>query len=851
MAWEDANLTGARKPVKWLLRTLSSITLAVFLLTFVAVYGIAASIPVGLLALIPTFILYALAFGSLLTLFAAAPGWVLFRLRPKPARARRTLALVVAALGAFAAMYAWIVWAWPNLRYDTATGSGVRLFPDFTREYAAITVRRLPALEMTELEFYSWWPLRFALLLFVVNMVVATVRRIEFNVRNIGVLTVHTGIIIMALGSVYYSGLKIEGDTLLLAGDPDNSGNPTPGPIQTRFYDGTRVALYVDQGRGFEQRRLADVPRYNDYALNAFAGDSAATRAALPRPWNASSLPPLDLPVPASRFGLVDDDITLQIVGYATYAEPVRDYTPVLPGPVVSLDDGSPLRIVYLHNTGNAETDRVPAENSEEDKAAFAFMLSPNRPAERIAEIDIFSLEYTLGSGSGMTEGRWLALSEPLSPDTIHALVVEINATNERQIVPVRAGQSLTVGGYGIEVKELLPTPPFPIITDGYRGATSAVALLRVTPPQADSFDRYVYHRFPEINQDILGAQPDGRPARRDADPAIRIYLVLADRLHAFIDEPSPGVTRAVVRQPGGHVRVYESAEIASGQRLKDIVEHVDLRIGERWDRAAMVERPAPVPESQREKDAIGTHEHAMLGVRVQAPVRGGSAVFERVVWLPFNRYAGMLEGAERRIFLPDGRDLSLVFGRAQHAFPDFAISLTDFQMIAYDHRGAPRDYQSVVRVTPMDRAEFEEFEHVCKLNEPLRAPFAWNDSRSLPANIAGKFVAGLSPHQFKLSQAGWDAAGWERTQARADAGLAPRATASFTILGVGNSPGIHVIAAGGILMGLGIPWAFYLKPYLVRREKARFQRQIAAGTFVPPARITSHTATAEPGTGS
>jgi hypothetical protein len=54
------------------------------------------------------------------------------------------------------------------------------------------------------------------------------------------------------------------------------------------------------------------------------------------------------------------------------------------------------------------------------------------------------------------------------------------------------------------------------------------------------------------------------------------------------------------------------------------------------------------------------------------------------------------------------------------------------------------------------------------------------------------------------------------------DQGMLDEPRASFTILGVGNNPGIHIIAFGSVLMSLGIPWAFYLKPYLVRREKRR-----------------------------
>jgi hypothetical protein len=38
-------------------------------------------------------------------------------------------------------------------------------------------------------------------------------------------------------------------------------------------------------------------------------------------------------------------------------------------------------------------------------------------------------------------------------------------------------------------------------------------------------------------------------------------------------------------------------------------------------------------------------------------------------------------------------------------------------------------------------------------------------------------------------------------------------------------------------MMALGIPWAFYLKPYLVRLEKRRIQAQLAAGTYSRPTR--------------
>lgn len=830
-AWEDANLTGWLWPVKAFLRVFSSITLAVILLVFVALYGVSASVPVGLLALAPTYAFYGLTLGVVIALLAALPAFYIWRRATSPAR--RGLAVLSFLPLACVAVTVWYFVLWPPLHYDPIKGTGVRFFPEFVRAYSSVTLRRLPGVEMSELEYYAWWPLKLALLLFVANMVVATVRRIEFSFRNIGVLTVHTGIVTIALGSVYYSALKLEGDTLLLAGERSPTGEPAPGPPQDRFFDNTRVALYVTQGRGYEQRYLKGVPRYNDYSLAAFSGESAWERAGLARPWMENSPRALSIDVPPSVFGLVDEDIEFRVVGYAAYATTVRDFVRVDPADVPGVSDridAQPLRIVYLHSDLPD-----PVTGKVLDKAAYAFILPPRSPADRVSENEAFALEYTLGPNAGMSAARWQDLAEPIPSGAEHALVLEVPSAGTRTVHAVAGGETLDAGGgYRVQVLQLLPDPPFPIITEGYRGSTSSVAVVRVTPPSGESFTRYVYHRFPEINQDVLGTREDGRPIRRDADPAIRIGLIEADRLQVYIDESAAGRPRAIVRQRFGAVRLIDESQVPPDGFLRDVFEKIHLRIGERWDYASPVDRPSPVPAAQQEREAIGTHEKALLAVEVRAPRPDGTS-FSRIVWLPFNRYLGMMEGAERRVVLPDRREVRLSFGRVQHPFPDFVLELMDFQMIAYDHRGAPRDYQSVVRVTPVDRARFEQYTHPSTLNYPLRAPFMWSESRSLPANVAQRLVSGFSPRQFKLSQAGWDAAGWQRTQAQADAGQIPRPFASFTILGVGNNPGIHVIALGGILMALGIPWAFYVKPYLVQRERRRIQQAVASGTYTPP----------------
>ncbi len=327
LKWDDEHFPAWAWPVKFVLRAFSSITLAVILLSGVVLYGVVASVPLGLLALGPTWLLY----GITLLVTAGLPAAALlliarFALRGASRGVRFVAGLAGSVVGAGIGAMVWGAAVWPAIHFDPATGSGVRLFASFVREYESITVRRLPGVEMSELEFYSAWPMRLLLLAFVLNMVVATVRRIEFVLVNLGVLTVHTGIVMIALGSVYYQSQKREGDAILLAGAPDERGVPRTGAPVGAFYDNTHVALYVSQYRGWEQRPVRGVPRYNDYGLDLGAGESALSAAGRGLSLPEGSDRRLSIPVPPSSLGMTDGDVRLRIVGYASYAEARQDW---------------------------------------------------------------------------------------------------------------------------------------------------------------------------------------------------------------------------------------------------------------------------------------------------------------------------------------------------------------------------------------------------------------------------------------------------------------------------------------------------------------------------------------------
>jgi hypothetical protein len=855
--WDAQHLTGVLFPVRVVLHTLSSIWLAVILLTLIACYGALASIPIGLVALIPTWLVItasamaAIVLGGGLGVLAvrasvprSKPGW------------RFAASVVVFLLGATGGAWAWWAGLWPRLEYHPTTGQGLRFFADFVERYDSTTLRRLPGFEMSELEFYSWWPLRVVLLLFVLNMVVATARRIEFTFKNLGVLTVHTGIIVISLGSVYYQALKKEGDALLRAGTPDASGSPGMGPPVRGFYDNTYVALWVAQRSGmggaplWEARPLRGVPRYNDYGLDQAPPIAASARVIghAEELW-AQPQRPLDLSVPPGSVdpmlgaARVDADIKFRVVGYAEYATPGESLI-VVDGP--SLDQIPPERRLPLRTIDLLS--RVPGQ-SDPDRPVFTFTLRPTQPAARLSGNDVIAVEYT----RGMSEARRAALLTPLPEGTRHALVVEIpgsdGAEPTRAVVPAEIDRKHAIGetGWTVTTKRLAPRPPFAIVTPGYEGAESSLAIVEITPPGGAPFERWVYHRFEEISQDLTSPDGSGRPTRKNADSSIRVSYIDASKLQIYFDEPEPGRIDMIVREPAGGVRLVE--RIGLGQRVEDVVEQIDLRITGAYDHAAVFEHPVPVPESERNNQLVGTHAESMLAVEVA--VGEGSGAWSTVVWVPFLQYLGTDPGMERRVTLPDGRSLTLQFGRVWHGFPGFAVQLADFQMIAYDHRGAPRDYQSIVRVAPTEAgADFEPYEHVVKLNAPLRAPYIWSESRSLVANAALRMTSGINPNQFKLSQSGWDRDGWMQTQQMADAGQLPRPFARYTILQVGNNPGIHVIALGSVLMAIGIPWAFYVKPWLVRREKQRLAELAAArgkGRNAPeqPAPVTEEAAAA------
>lgn len=78
---------------------------------------------------------------------------------------------------------------------------------------AGYIIRQMRWSEMTEFEWFHWWPFNFLVALLCVSMALVTIRKIRLSVANLGVWLIHIGVITLCVGSVIYFGGKVEGDS--------------------------------------------------------------------------------------------------------------------------------------------------------------------------------------------------------------------------------------------------------------------------------------------------------------------------------------------------------------------------------------------------------------------------------------------------------------------------------------------------------------------------------------------------------------------------------------------------------------------------------------------------------------
>ncbi len=124
---------------------------------------------------------------------------------------------------------------------------------DFPDGWMQLHIRQWRGFEMTEFEWFNWWPFTTLIALICINIVVVTIRKIPFKPINYGVWMIHTGNIILALGSVWYFSAKIEGQApvlrraiLITVPGADTVRMPAiPGNIKTIEVDDRSISFQI------------------------------------------------------------------------------------------------------------------------------------------------------------------------------------------------------------------------------------------------------------------------------------------------------------------------------------------------------------------------------------------------------------------------------------------------------------------------------------------------------------------------------------------------------------------------------------------------------------------------------
>lgn len=694
------------------------------------------------------------------------------------------------------------------------------------------------AIEMTEMEVFKHWVFGLMIGLFVVTLVVATLRRIRFNVINLGVLTVHTGLLVLTAGSVWYFWSKVEGDVLLLSPRIEllANGRPVRGaqmlPEAGQTWDNTMPALggtvkmaVVRSDAGRAQPASAATVRVQvggqdpvDVELASGAvrpvTDKLSLRFTPAEPQRhfyddeTTAIayrklgPRGDQPqrfaeihgLPLHRERYLDEGYTLR----DTHGReaPSKRTSPAISWGPLTIPTGwfehwrLPIRVNapelpfdvevtgYLPYVSGMET--VAAGGGDKENPAIDVSLSDGRSSLRES---LFALEPTgsIIDTAAPVEFRWArtaeereAIASPLAGP--HELTIEVLDPPVRKTVAIAEAQQIAVEGtpYVLTIKQLAPN--WPMMSPGFEGASSPMASVDVTNGEK-SYNRTVIQRFPQLSQDIDETGKRHREGPYDPNLVLR-YRTSASGWVTIVAGPDSG-PEVVVFEPGG---AATRTPLAAGQpahlSLRGVAVH--LTLNGLWRDGRSITRPVIEPLETRRPN-LGRN---LAAARLKLTGRGEHAGWSDSRWVMFSAYPDT-DARPLQVRLPGGSDTwELVFTRAQR----------DLGATLYPGKLSVNFFPGRMNVESW-RSDFF-----------VQAPGA---KELRPAAVYTNQTASVG--RWTLFQSGAATDHW-----------------SYTILGVGNRNGITLMNVGWIMVTIGCLYAFYVKPLLLARRKRA--AQAAAG---------------------
>jgi hypothetical protein len=696
-------------------------------------------------------------------------------------------------------------------------------------------------LGLTEMEAFAWWPFNLMIALFVINMVVVTLRRIRFNVLNFGVWCIHGGIVMLAISSVYYFGTKLEGDTPVFRRHINVS---VPGAETERLVVQTGASTAIAGADGTYRFTVQNINPQWPLLSGDDAGKTACSvNVEVTTPdesfirqmligypqYTEDILPGRGRAIKNVGRKLIDEDIALAFdyepqryfylqhsaalymreVGTSEWIErPIEDLPhyhnwvgersefwqprgdkPIEPNPLnIALAsggeqdplDGFDVRVTgRLHYVQGLESRWVAGGDRLNPYIAVEFAFGD----EGRDRVEMVAFDPQANSAkNGMAGFRWARTPAELEShaQAVGNLVeITIPAENIRISVPIDESKTL-------DSDPSLGFTPIAGSAWSYRVRGFArnlkvgdAAPVALAAMEFKNGDES-FRRF--VFENTSKTHDRGADnAVRDPDPRIEATYRPGPAL-LFIGGPEPSRLTLVVNQPDQRMPVTPGEPVVVGRGLT-------VTVSAMFPNARLEQRMSLTPK--RMQDARAGAQRSRIKVEID---RGG---WHQAVWLPYHHYPlPDKQYAGRRfayfptqITLPDGRAVELMFSRKRWPLPA-AITLEDFELKTHvggfvqGNTQSVRDFVSLLRVYRDG-----------KWSEPFTA------SLNSPASDGGLYYF----------QATWD----------------PGAMA-YTGLGVGNRNGVYAQLIGCCISVFGMVYVFYIKPIIKRRRRMRVWAEVA-----------------------
>jgi hypothetical protein len=745
------------------------------------------------------------------------------------------------------------IWLLSLLFIYSSIGSAGIVYPEApnilkAENWAHDQIRQWRGLEMTEFEWFHWWPFDLMMILLSVNIIVTTLRRIPFKAVNYGVWMIHTGIVVLVIGSFVYFGTKVEGDTPVarrkvvaqytVTGDGGAVGTET-----VEFL----AAPGIKFSRGSGEKEVKFEVTSVDPAWELLTGENKGQRA-----YSVTVAIDRDGKRYMRQLIAGHPDLTEDLVFTADPQQPMKRAVketgkPIFDESMSMALDYEPQRWLYLRNElvkswalyvrkpGETEwierpIEGMPMYNDYVAEPSMVFQMTgdivlPKRgldikvpavdPADPFPDV-VFDVSGYLRYAT--PRSRWVegAAASPLNPvafvtiETDGGLLRLASIASEAEFAPLlkQPAIEISIPSKGVKIREEIrevaavsPDAPFVEIKTADDGADGGQA------PYAYRVIN-VSDNLPVAGRTVSVAILEIRTPKGIfrrwvfSDPTLTRDVVAPDASDAHGAPKLEDDSIKVTYEPGNGL-----ALVAERQSLA-IDGGITVRVDDLMERAVFESKPLVIPKEQRERDAMEIFSQ----IRLAAP--NGEPE-----WLPFNRW--VFDAPERvlrrspyeprTVRLADGREVEVLFSR-QRLPLETKISLEEFVLTAHvggftGRQGTIRDYTSRVRFKDEGDPAWDEPVSV-SVNEPIEHDGFW------------------------YFQAQWDPPDMTPAEGqRASAGL------NYTVLGVGNRNGVYTQLIGCCISVLGMIYAFYVKPVIKRRRQEEVLAGLARGRGVEGAK--------------